>query len=99
MIAAASASVKEILELAPPRTPPATLVPLRTKSTFSPSPCIVSSMLSCAPLPTPTMAITALTPIMIPSVVNAVRSLLARSELTALSRLSLSFMMCLVHLR
>ena len=44
---------------------------------------IWSSTRACAPAPTPTIAITAATPMMMPSIVSAERSLLARSAASA----------------
>ena len=59
---------------------------------FEPRLRIWSSTRACAPAPTATMVITAATPMMMPSMVSAERSLLMRSARSAMRRVARKFM-------
>src|SRR5262252_980891 len=71
--------------------PPRETVPAPTNKTFEPMAAIWSWACCWAPCPTLTMAITAATPIMIPSIVSADRSLLRASALPAMRRICVRF--------
>ena len=58
---------------------------------FEPRLWICSATRACAPAPTPTIAITAPTPMMMPSIVSALRSLLTRSARIAIRTLCQAF--------
>src|SRR5512139_706893 len=70
------------------RTPPDENVPESTMIRFEPRLLIWSSTRAWAPAPTPTIAITAATPMMMPSIVSAERSLLTRSAASATRRVA-----------
>jgi len=67
--------------------PPRETAPDPTNSTFDPMAAIWSCACCCAPCPTLTMAITAATPIMMPSMVSADRSLLRAKARIAMRRI------------
>ena len=73
--------------LVPRRTPPVVLLPERTMIRFEPRLWICSATRAWAPVPTPTIAMTALTPMMMPSIVSALRSLFTRSARPAMRTL------------
>src|SRR5262245_55348615 len=91
-MAHASSSVIVSCEPRPWRTPPVLLDPDRTMSRFEPRLWICSAMRACAPEPIETIAITAATPMMMPSIVRMLRSLLTRSARTAMRALASAFM-------
>src|SRR5687767_15751970 len=64
---------------------------------FVPADFISSSTDACAPLPSATIVITAATPMIMPSIVRQVRSLLTRSALRAIRKLSSRIMKVLVR--
>ena len=66
------------------RTPPAVVEPGMTSSRFEPSARICSSTRACAPAPTAIITITAPTPMTMPSMVSALRSLLTASARRAM---------------
>src|SRR4051812_24483872 len=68
----------------PVRMPLAVVLPEKIRMTFSPRLAICASTCAFAPLPMLTMAITAPTPMMIPSAVSADRSLLRRNARPAI---------------
>src|SRR5512139_582502 len=72
----------------PNRNPPLVELPDITISMFDPILAIRSAMTDLAPDPTAIMAITAPTPMMIPSMVRAERILLTISALKAIRRLA-----------
>src|SRR5438105_2622867 len=76
-MAVASSCVRLARVPAPARTPPLWLEPGSIVSTSVPSPWKRAVTWALAPWPRPTMAITAATPMMIPSVVSTLRPLLA----------------------
>src|SRR5262249_54242826 len=71
-------------EPAPMRTPPWLIEPESTTSRFEPRLWICSAMRACAPEPTETIAMTAATPMMMPSMVSTLRSLFTRRARTAM---------------
>ena len=84
-IAAASSSVRLCREPAPRRTAPSLDEPGCTSRRLAPERADLLGDLRCwAPLPTATMAITAATPMTMPSMVSALRSRFARNARTAL---------------
>jgi hypothetical protein len=83
VIASASSSVSVLPVPAPPAIPPARAAPGEIVSTFVPNPDNEAVTVVCEPCPSPTMAMTAATPIMIPSAVRAARALFARSASSA----------------
>jgi hypothetical protein len=87
-IASASSTVKVGTVPDPIRSPPLVELPDRTIRRFDPMLAICSAIWAFAPEPTAIMAITALTPMMIPSVVKAERILLTLSALKAMRRLA-----------
>src|SRR5262245_55679849 len=80
----ASSGTRRLLPPAPVRTPPAFALPAMTVMRFVPWVLICSSIITCAPVPSATMAMTAATPMIIPSMVKPVRSLLRPSALKAM---------------
>src|SRR5262245_895456 len=83
-IASASSSVSVVDVPEPPRTPPWEALPALTVIMFVPAPLIWSSIMDVAPLPIATSVITADTPMIMPSMVRAVRILLRPSALNAI---------------
>ncbi len=75
----------------PSRTPALFVLPDSTMIRFDPRLWICSATRAWAPEPTPTMAITALTPMMMPSIVRALRSLLTRRARPAIRTLCQMF--------
>ncbi len=75
------------------RIPELVRLPESTMITLLPMEAICCRIRSSAPEPTATMAITAATPMMIPSIVSAERSLLIRSASKAMLMLWMSFFM------
>ena len=69
-------------------TPRTFICPAYTLSRLAPSALIRSSTAFCAPLPSATMVMTAPTPITMPSIVSAARSLLARIDWNATATVS-----------
>ena len=82
--ASASDSVIRLTAPAPCLTPPAVTAPGNTMIMLVPAPRIWSSMAACAPVPSATIVMTAATPMIMPSIVSAVRSLLRASALKAM---------------
>ncbi len=83
-IALASSSVNVCALPNPARTPPVLMLPACTIMTLLPMDAICSWMRLVAPLPTATIAITAPTPMITPSMVSALRSLFTRSARNAI---------------
>ena len=79
-MALASAIVRVGVPPKPDRKPPEVVLPGRTRMRLEPMEAIWEAIRSFAPDPIATMAITAATPMIIPSIVRAERSLLARRE-------------------
>src|SRR6266849_3384920 len=77
---------------APSRTPPRLTVPGQMMMRFAPRLWICSATRACAPAPTATMVMTAPTPMTMPSMVSALRSLLTRRARTAMRALARTFM-------
>ncbi len=75
--------VRRALAPAPSRTPPVVTLPGSTIMMFEPRLLIWSSTSARAPAPIATIAITAATPMKMPSMVSALRSGLARSACSA----------------
>ena len=73
------------------RMPELVMLPESTTIRLLPMEAICSLMRSCAPEPTATMAITAATPMMMPSMVSAERILLMRSARRAIFTLAAIF--------
>ena len=69
---------------APPRAPPALKLPGEIVIRFVPWALIASSICAVAPEPSATIAMTAATPMIMPSMVSTVRSLLRLSALKAI---------------
>src|SRR5207247_25352 len=90
-MATASSSVSVYWVPWPRRAPLEVTLPDVAMMRLVPRLSIRSVTLACAPVPTPTMAITAPTPMMMPSIVNALRSLFTRSARRALRALSQTF--------
>src|SRR5574337_354790 len=90
-MALASSSVSVRSEPWPSRMPPLVVLPDRTMSTLLPMLRICSWIWAVAPEPTAIMAITAATPMMIPSMVRADRSRLILSALKAILTLTKRF--------
>ena len=68
----------------PPRTPPIVKLPAMIVTMLVPPALICSSIWTCAPLPSATSVITADTPMIMPSMVSAVRILLRASAFRAI---------------
>src|SRR4051794_26456339 len=83
-IASASSTFKVPAPPHPVRIPLAVVLPEKTRITFWPRLAICACTCAFAPLPIPTIAITAPTPIIIPSAVRAERSLFRRSARNAI---------------
>src|SRR5207248_2660428 len=83
-IAVMSSYTSVLVAPQPSLSPPRFTVPLDTNSMFEPMAAIWSCTCLLAPCPTPTIAITAPTPMMIPSMVSPERSLLRPSARTAI---------------
>ncbi len=83
-IASASSGTIFVELPAPVRTPCACVLPGEIVMRFVPADLTCSSIVACAPDPSATMAMTAATPMIIPSIVRAVRSLLRPSALKAI---------------
>ena len=66
--------------------PPAVVLPESTMMRFEPRLWICSATRACAPDPTPTIAITAPTPMMMPSIVKKARSLFLASARSAMRK-------------
>ncbi len=94
-IAFASSSDRVWTEPVPSRIPPLVTLPDRTMMMLLPMLRICSSIRAVAPDPTATIAITAATPMMIPSMVRADRSLLTLSALNAILTLARIFTLAL----
>src|SRR5438034_55267 len=90
-MATASSSVSVYWVPWPRRAPLEVTLPDVAMMRLVPRLSIRSVTLACAPVPTPTMAITAPTPMMMPSILNALRSLFTRSARRALRALSQPF--------
>ena len=78
-IARASAMVSVGVLPKPDRRPPDVVLPGRTRRRLDPTEAIWAEIRSLAPAPIATMAITAATPMIIPSIVSTDRILFARS--------------------
>ncbi len=83
-IACASSGIKRLDVPMPPRTPPVLMLPGKMVIMFVPADLICSSICAWAPVPMATIAMTAATPMIIPSIVKAVRILLRPSALNAI---------------
>src|SRR5690242_19039840 len=83
-MAVASSSVIVCCELVPRRTPDALTEPDSTMIRLEPRLWICSATRAWAPAPTATIVMTAPTPMMIPSIVSALRSLFTRSARSAM---------------
>src|SRR5215469_11494371 len=82
-MASASAAVNVTLEPAPAAAPPLRVLPGMIVSRLVPSPASWLLTDALAPSPSATMAMTAATPMMMPSVVRMLRPLLDRNSATA----------------
>ncbi len=82
-IACASSSVSVCAAPVPSRTPLAVVEPGKTSIRFEPRFFSCSRTRSCAPPPMASIAITAATPMIMPSIVSDDRSLLMRSAFSA----------------
>src|SRR5882724_6812785 len=91
-IAAASSSVIVCCELVPRRTPAALTEPESTMIRLEPRLWICSATRAWAPAPTATIVMTAPTPMMMPSIVSALRSLFTRSARSAMRTACSAFM-------
>lgn len=91
-MAEASFSVSVLRLPEPSRTPLLVTAPGITIIRFEPRLFSCSATFSLAPSPTASIVITAATPMMMPSAVSALRSLLARSERNAERAVSSRFM-------
>ena len=87
-MAQASSSVMVSWLPEPIRTPPDRIEPDRTMIMLEPRLWICSATRACAPEPTATIVMTAPTPMTMPSMVSALRSLLTRSARTAIRALA-----------
>ena len=74
----------------PVRTPLAVMLPEKIRITFSPRLAICASTCAFAPLPMPTIAMTAPTPMMMPSTVRTERSLFRRRARKAILKVESS---------
>jgi hypothetical protein len=83
-IACASSGVSVLALPWPMRTPPCWKLPALTMIMFVPADWICVSIDDCAPVPSATIVITAETPMIMPSMVSAVRILLRASALNAI---------------
>ena len=83
-IACTSSGVRVVVVPAPPRTPPVFWLPACTTSILVPMLAICSATWCWAPCPRLTIAITAATPITIPSIVRIDRALLRASARSAI---------------
>jgi hypothetical protein len=79
----------------PPRAPPEVIEPESTMMMLEPRLRICSSTRAWAPPPTAIMTITAATPMMMPSMVNAERILLTRRASRAMRRVAAKFIAAL----
>ncbi len=86
LIAVASSGVIVVELPWPMRTPPCEKLPAFTRIMFVPADLTRSSMVVRAPVPSATIVMTAPTPMIIPSMVSTVRSLLRLSALSAIRR-------------
>src|SRR6185295_14502985 len=86
-ISAASSGVSVLALPWPWRTPPCVKLPALTMIMLVPADWIWLSIELCAPVPSATIVITAATPMIIPSMVSAVRILLRLSAFTAIRRI------------
>src|SRR5262252_2920026 len=86
-MAFASSGVSVLALPWPCRTPPCVKLPALTMIMFVPADWIWLSIEVCAPVPRATMVITAATPMIIPSMVSAVRILFRLSAFTAIRRI------------
>src|SRR5580765_766161 len=82
--ALASAGTRRFDVPPPCFTPPAATAPGMIMIMFVPAPRIWSSIAACAPVPSATIVMTAATPMIMPSIVSSVRSLLRASALKAI---------------
>src|SRR6186997_1882496 len=82
-MASASSGVSELALPWPMRTPPCWKLPALTMIMLVPADWICVSIDDCAPVPSATIVITADTPMIMPSMVRAVRILLRPSALSA----------------
>ena len=87
-IARASSTVSVPAPPKPVWTPPRLMLPEKTRMTFWPRAAMRASTWALAPLPMPTMAMTAPTPMMMPSMVRTVRILFRRSARKATLRMT-----------
>src|SRR5665213_3292520 len=83
-MAAASSGVSVLALPCPWRTPPCEKLPALTMIMLVPVDWICDSIDVCAPVPRATIVITAATPMIMPSIVNAVRSVLRLRALRAM---------------
>src|SRR5262249_41950132 len=86
-MAFASSGVSVLALPWPCRTPPCVKLPALTMIIFVPADWIWLSIEVCAPVPSATIVITAATPMIIPSMVRAVRILFRLSAFTAIRRI------------
>ncbi len=92
-MAQASSSVMVSWLPEPSRAPPWVTEPFRITIMFEPRLWICSATRAWAPAPTATMVMTAPTPMTMPSMVSALRSLLMRSARTAMRALAQTVML------
>src|SRR5919108_2420149 len=86
-IASASSGISVLALPCPMRTPPCMKLPAETMIRFVPADWICASIEVCAPVPSATIVITAATPMIIPSIVSAVRILLRPSAFNAIRKI------------
>ena len=86
-MALASSGVRVLAFPWPCRTPPCVKLPDITWMVLVPIVWICASIEDCAPVPSATMVITAATPMIMPSMVSAVRSLLRPSAFSAIRKI------------
>jgi len=84
LIAEESSGISVLALPWPWRTPPCVKLPADTMIVFVPADWICASIEDCAPVPSATIVITAETPMIMPSMVSAVRSLLRPRALNAI---------------
>ena len=84
----ASSAVSVLREPQPPRAPPVLKLPGKTERTFCPRLATCASTCTFAPLPMLMAAMTAMTPMMMPSMVSSVRSLFRRKARTAIRKVA-----------
>src|SRR5688572_20523851 len=84
LIASTSSGFRLAAAPDPPRTPPIVKLPAEMVTMFVPPALICASICACAPVPSATSVITAETPMIMPSIVSAVRILLRASAFRAI---------------